>query len=74
MSENNSWWDLIKYILSFIFGRIQKADKAKESERLRQKEHFKNINEDLQRKYEEIDRNKEQRKNQNVKDRLNDMF
>jgi len=58
-----SIWELILYIINFIFNR----KKLQEQE-------IEQINEDLKDKYDEIDKEKEDKQNENLEDRLNNIF
>ena len=70
--EHKSWFDLIKYVLSFLFSR-RKEKEEKEKERLKE------VYKDLNNEYNRIDSNKEKQQNDtktldDVKDRLNHRF
>jgi len=58
-----SIWELIVYIINFIFNRSK----------LQQQE-IEKINENLQDKYNEIDKEKEDKQDENLEDRLDNMF
>ena len=58
-----SIWGLILYIVRLILGN--KKQKEEEQQKL---------NEELNQKYEGIDKEKEENKKHNVKDRINNMF
>lgn len=65
--KSQSWLDFIRYIISFFLGRKKQA----EAER---KEEQKQVNAEIEERFDEVDREKEKKKKQDVKKRLDNMF
>ena len=68
MSENNyTIWGLIKYILGFIFNRFRKKSTKSPDE-------FQESKKKLEQTYEELDKENEEKKDEDLEKRLNNMF
>ena len=65
-----SIFGLIKYIIGLIFKRFR----DKKAEKEEQKERFRNITDELNQDYEEVDKEKKKKARSNLKDRLDNMF
>jgi len=74
MSEKQSWWDFLKYIINFFLGKKRQDKETEKKKEDIQKEHFKKVDESLRQNYKELDKKKEEEKRKDVKDRLNNMF
>jgi len=68
VSENKyTIWELIKYVFSFIFHRRKEVENKR-------KKVFKKVAEELDGEFKEIDKKKDEKKQESVKKRLNNMF
>jgi len=66
-SNNYSWWEFLKMIFAFFMGRRKQEQQQKQ-------DNFNKTTTDLNQKYNEVDKNKEDKKADDLKDRLNNMF
>lgn len=68
MSSNQySWWAFIKMIFAFFTGRNKEREKQKQ-------DNFNKTTSSLNQQYSEIDKNKEDKKQDDLKNRLDNMF
>ena len=66
-SDKYSWWEFIKMIFAFLTGRKKQQEEQKQ-------ENFNKITSDLENKYSEVDKKQEDKKQDDLKNRLNNMF
>lgn len=62
-----SWFELIKYILSFFLGRSKEKEEIKRQEQIKTSEELKN-------KYDKLDHKKQGENKNDIQDRLHNVF